>query len=189
MWTTNSFLKRLLGTVSISAVLLTTAGAKELETRQVQISELISDSRSFIGQKVIVAGVLHLAPSDFFAAPRFVLVDNAGNAIPVTTWAPLEIPPFMPDSPSTGAVPQTMRDYVGRELSLTGDYRITIDNTFQIVTESAVNRVSRGVIAEGHNVEPISSPSKSPGEPRRLQNSTVVPLFKSGPPLSAKAKG
>jgi hypothetical protein len=79
-----------------------------------------------VGEAVTVEGNLELAGENYFLDPRFVVVDDEGNRIPVTSWAPLEVPPDPPSNPHAGSQIPTMRDYLHQRLSVTGVRRVVV---------------------------------------------------------------
>jgi hypothetical protein len=68
------------------------------QIQEVKINDLARHAETYVGQKVTVQGRLILAGRNYFTDPRFVLVDEQGETIPVSAWAPLDFPPPMPGS-------------------------------------------------------------------------------------------
>jgi hypothetical protein len=90
------------------------------------------------GQSITIEGRLELAGTNYFLDPKFVLVDDNNRRAYVTPWAPLEIPPSPPQGvqPAPGAL-NTMADYLGRRLSVTGVYRIAAQSAVPFATAGA----------------------------------------------------
>jgi hypothetical protein len=97
---------------------------------------------------VTIEGRLTLEGSNYFLDGRFVIVDDAGNQIPVTTWSPLEVPPSPPDGPKDATPPHTMQQDLGRRLSVTGIHRVVPDS---LPTQSIL-----GLNAGDHYIDVLS---------------------------------
>lgn len=78
-----------------------------------------------VNTSVSVTGRLEFAGKNYFLDPRFVLVDDEGNRVYVSAWAPLELSPLPPQVARPQSKLLTMQDYLGRRLSITGVYRFT----------------------------------------------------------------
>jgi hypothetical protein len=89
---------------------------------------------------ITVEGRLELDGRNYFLDPRFVIVRGDHSRVAVTAWAPLEIPPLPPGVPlAISAIPHTMRQYLGRRLSVTGILRIA-----QAGVQSPIPRLGPG---------------------------------------------
>ena len=88
---------------------------------------------STVNQSVTVVGRLELEGQNYFLDPRFVIVDDQNNRIPVTSWAPLELPPPRPATPPPGSQRRTtMRSHLNQRYSVSGTHRVVaVDNPGQ----------------------------------------------------------
>ena len=77
-----------------------------------------------LNRPVVVVGSLELAGDNYFLDPRFVLVTDQNARVPVTSWAPLEVPPPPPNMNTGDVLPVTMREYLHKQLSITGIQRV-----------------------------------------------------------------
>ena len=95
------------------------------QDQEVSIGDLKRNSKQHLKKKVLVKGKLRSTGQNYFTDPRFVVEDEAGNQISVDVWAPLEIPPPMPGREEIFMKnrPKVMKDYFGRNLSVTGVLR------------------------------------------------------------------
>jgi hypothetical protein len=80
-------------------------------------------------QRVTVVGKLQFAGSNYYLDSRFAIVDDSNTPLYVTTWAPIEIPPPPPgqDGGKSTKKINTMQDFVGRRLAVSGIYRSGVD--------------------------------------------------------------
>ena len=84
-----------------------------------------------VNQRVTVVGRLELEGRNYFLDPRFVLVDDQNNRIPVTSWAPLELAPAPPGAPRPGSQGRTMQDYLHQHFSVVGIHRVIVGSPSQ----------------------------------------------------------
>jgi hypothetical protein len=83
-------------------------------------------SSTAVGQEVTIEGRLELEGRNYYLDARFVILDDRNDRIPVTIWAPLEVPPSPPSSPPSRSRPRTMQEYIGRRLAVTGIHRTAL---------------------------------------------------------------
>jgi len=79
-----------------------------------------------VNERMTIEGRLELAGENYFLDPRFVIVDEQNHRTPVTSWAPLEVPPLPPDAPKPKVPRRTMQDYLQRRFSVTGIHRVVV---------------------------------------------------------------
>jgi hypothetical protein len=133
---------------------LATVPSSVAQVQQVKINDLARNAGKFVGKKVTVQGRLVFAGRNYFTDPRFVLADEQGETVPVSAWAPLEIPPPMPGEKVTPADrPRTMSDYLGKRFSITGIFSPNpVRRENELAVESAVE------IAEDQSARNLSAP-------------------------------
>lgn len=94
------------------------------QNQESSINDLKRSPEKYVNKTIVVRGRLRLMGRNYFTDPRFALTDEAGNQIPVTIWAPLEVPPPIPGSEELFKnKPKVMGDYLDRKLSITGSFR------------------------------------------------------------------
>jgi hypothetical protein len=135
---------------------------------QVDIADLNRDFTKYVNQRTVVKGTLRLLGTNYFKDPRFVLSDDTGNQVAVTAWAPLEIPPPFPGALNTER-PLTMRDYMNKQLIVTGTFRNDLRHGNGIVNGIVVetvaeNRDARVANAQDGSATPVVGAS-GPGLP------------------------
>ena len=77
-----------------------------------------------VNQPLTIEGRLEMAGQNYFLDPRFVIVDNQNNRVPVTSWAPLELPPSRPGAARQASRKGTMRDFLHQRFAVTGIHRV-----------------------------------------------------------------
>jgi len=95
-----------------------------LRAQAVSIAQLRGEADLRMGQRVVVEGILRARGDNYYVDPRFALVDSEGNELPVSPWAPLEIPPSPPGAATPPAGIQIMADYLDRPVVVEGVYRL-----------------------------------------------------------------
>ncbi len=147
----SQIVRHLLLTATLIAAILTTAGGKNLESQQTAIGALTSAPDTFKGRNVVISGILKTVERDYFSAPDFVLTDTSGQAVSVTPWAPLELPPT---TSAGGEQPFTMRDFLGRKVAIQGNVRQGPSGAPMLQTVSAIewssDRSFEGTLGESH---------------------------------------
>jgi hypothetical protein len=91
------------------------------------IRELTEKPHRFTEQTVTVKGRLKFIGRNYFSdpTPQFVVEDGENHQVPVAPWLPLEIVPSPPDrSFPLDRRPKVMSDYLGKELRVTGKFRL-----------------------------------------------------------------
>lgn len=84
------------------------------------IAELMRSPALFVDSSITVTGMLINQGSGYFRDFRPVLQDSAGHIVPVTSWAPLEVPPSMkPDTEQ----PRVMSFFLGNYIEASGFFR------------------------------------------------------------------
>lgn len=111
----------------IEVTLIASVSPVSAQHEEISINDLNRVPQKYVNQKIVVKGKLRFIGRNYFRDPRFVIEDDAGNKVAVTIWAPLEVPPPMPgkEEPFKNR-PMIMKDYVGRQLSITGVYRADV---------------------------------------------------------------
>lgn len=94
------------------------------EPYQVSVAELSTVPLRYLHRQVVVQGTVRLLGGRYYTHPHFVLADDSGHAVPITAWAPLEIPPPPPGRTPAMRIP-TMRDYLGRRIRLFGTVMVS----------------------------------------------------------------
>jgi hypothetical protein len=84
------------------------------------IVELYEEPDVFIDSVVTVTGILVNKGTGYFRDFNPVLMDGTGNIMPVTIWAPLELPP--PINPDL-TPPKVMSSYLNKEVRAGGYFR------------------------------------------------------------------
>ena len=111
---------------------------------EVEIKELRNFSRNYIGQTVVIRGILKELTGNPVDDGEFVIEDKDGNHFPVDAWAPLEIPPPMPGTEEywTKNRPTLMSDYLGKNLQLRGKVRANIPRSRSLNSEYYLHIIS-----------------------------------------------
>lgn len=135
-----------------------------------------------VNTSVSVTGRLEFAGKNYFLDPRFVLVDDVGNRVYVSAWAPLELSPLPPQVEQPQSKLYTMQDYLGRRLSITGVYRFTPESrspagtllvpAMTYIEVHSVTDVASGIqvqVASSESTTARSSESTTAGNPAEAQ--------------------
>ena len=86
--------------------------------QSVTLARLARDPAALQGQNISVIGRLRNAGGNYFTGLRLELADNAGAAVAVRPWLPLEVPPARPGA--AGNRPAVLSDYLGKNVRITG---------------------------------------------------------------------
>jgi hypothetical protein len=92
------------------------------------IAEVYKEPGVFVDSMVTVTGILVNQGTGYFKDFKPALKDNLGNVLPVTVWAPLELPP--PLNPDL-TPPKVMDSYLEKEIRAGGYFRMDDTDRFE----------------------------------------------------------
>jgi hypothetical protein len=158
------------------------------------IASAVQSSAGSNDSQVTIVGRLELAGKNYFTDPKFILVDDQNNPTPIAGWAPLEIPPPPPGAPRNYTQPLTMRDFLGRRLSVTGvrresvrrsdpanfqaisgDNLLEVNSVVDIVTGMQLYTTDATAAAVESNTNAVQQIAPLPSEAQKPMGGNILP--------------
>jgi len=102
----------------------------------VSISDILGNPSDYVGEEVVLRGLLYNAGTNYFTDLSIVLKDSVGDEIGVLSWLPLEFPP----APEGVTSSPRQSDFLDKTVQLTGEVQLRDSVPFLRVTDAEIER-------------------------------------------------